>query len=527
MSALVLACADGIPGLEPEEWLSLRAADVRVVRGLCRDPDVIARHADGASSLVLAVCSADLPRGPVQAAVRRAGLDPLGVEIVDLRVAAEDIERLILMLEAAVARAGSFAGSAPENARMILPKAVTRRALLKLRIAEYVAVPSIEPSRCVADRGCRACVEACPRGAIAFSDAAISIDPARCDPCGLCTIACPVEAVVDPTVTPAQLDAQVRALLDPSIGPRGPRGILFTCRRSLRLETASGWYPVVVPCTGMAPASWLLAPLLLGAAAVAVRPCGDSRCPLGRDEVVHERVAFSRRLLTAIGWSEERVATGPVGLPPAPVPGRSSARHDAFEPGAAGHVLLAVAERGTDGHAFALEHPGSPVGLVEIRASACTVCGMCARTCPTEALAFAPRDGAVEIAFDGVRCTACGQCVASCPEVARGAIALHRLANRDVLSAGATRLVGSDVAACLRCGRPVAPLTMLRRVAELLGPEERRMTQFLESYCLDCRAIRVPVTGERGTATDRGDTGTAMTKHRGDEDAGIDHLHTG
>jgi ferredoxin len=516
LNALVLACADGIPGLAPEEWLWLRTADVRVVPGLCRDPDIIARHAFGASSLVLAFCSSHLPRGPVQAAVRRAALDPLGVEVVDLRVAGDDIERLILMLEAAVARASSFAGSAPENARMILPRAVTRRALLKLRIAEYVAVPSIEPSRCVAHRGCRACVEACPRGAITFSDAAISIDAARCDPCGLCTSACPVEAVVDPTVTPAQLDAQVRALLDPSVGPPGPRGILFTCRRSRLAEAKAGWYPVELPCTGMAPASWLLAPLLLGAAAVGVRLCGVSGCPLGRDEVVRDRVAFSRRLLGAIGWSEDRVAAGPVGLPQAPVLGRSFAPHDAFEPGAAGRVLLALAERGTDGHAtdghgFDLAHPGSPVGIVDIRADACTVCGMCARTCPTEALVFAPRDGTVDITFDGVRCTACGQCVVSCPEAARGAIAVRRVASRDVLARGATRLVGSDVASCLRCGQPVAPLTMLSRVAELLGPEAGRMTRLLESYCLDCRAIGIAFSDEPAPATRHRDPGAAMT----------------
>jgi len=519
VSALVLACADGIRRVMPEEiegvtaeaWLWLRTGDVRVVPGLCGDPDVITRHADGASNLVLAFCSADLPRSPVQATVRRAGFDPLGVEVVDLRVAGEDLERLILIFEAAVARARSFAGSAPENARMVLPKAVTRRALLRLRIAEYVAIPSIEPSRCVADRGCRACVEACPRGAIAFSHAGISIDPARCDPCGLCTTACPVEAVVDPTVTPAQLDAQVRTLLDPSIGPRGPRGILFTCRRSRLVEKTTGWYPVVVPCTGMAPASWLLAPLLYGAAAVAVRPCGDGGCQLGRDDVVRERVAFSRLLLDAIGWSEERVTTAPFGLPAAPVPGRSVTPSDVFAPGAAGHVLTALAERGTDGHAFALEHPGSPVGLVDIRAGACTVCGMCARTCPTEALAFAPGGGAVDITFDGVRCTACGQCVVSCPEVPRGAIAVRRLADRVVLSRGATRLVGSDVASCRRCGQPVAPLTMLRRVAEILGPEERRMTRLLESYCLDCRAIGIPVSDEPAAATRRSDAGAAIT----------------
>ncbi|MBA3876951.1 MAG: hypothetical protein C0498_08445 [Anaerolinea sp.] len=524
MSTLVLACADRLPGVTPEEWLWLEAAEVRVVRGLCNDPELIARHADGVSSLVLAMCSADFVSGPVQAAARRAGLDPLGLEIVDVRAANGDIERLILLLEAAVARAQCFAGSAPENARMIFPKAVTRRALLKLRIAEYVAVPSIEPSRCVADRGCRACVEACPRGAIVLSDGAISIDPAPCDACGLCTTACPVQAIVDPTVTPAQLDAQVRTLLDPSSGPSGPRGILFSCRRSRRVETAPGWYPVVVPCTGMAPASWLLAPLLLGAAAVAVRLCGDGECPLGRDEAALERVAFCRRLLGSMGWSQDRVAAAPGDVLLAPVPGSDHADHNIFAPGAAGHVLHALAEQGSDGSAFVFEHPGSPVGIVEIRADACTACGMCARTCPTEALVVAPRDGAVEITFDGVRCTACGQCVASCPEVAHGAIALRRVASRDALAQGATRLAGSDVASCVRCGRPVAPHAMLQRVAGLLGPKERRVMQILERYCLDCRAIGSPGADERESPTYRSG-GEAATMHRRDQLARVGRIH--
>ncbi|MFV2064521.1 MAG: 4Fe-4S dicluster domain-containing protein, partial [Chloroflexota bacterium] len=166
-------------------------------------------------------------------------------------------------------------------------------------------------------------------------------------------------------------------------------------------------------------------------------------------------------------------------------------------PGAAGRVLHALAEREADGSAFDIEHRGSPVGIVDIRTDSCTVCGMCARSCPTEALVLAPRDGAVDITFEGLRCTGCGQCVASCPEVNRGAIGLRRHASRDVLSRGPARLVESEVAPCLACGRQVAPVTMLRRVSELLGPEERRMTRILESYCSDCRAVGLPVTDRR------------------------------
>jgi Ni,Fe-hydrogenase III small subunit/ferredoxin len=56
----------------------------------------------------------------------------------------------------------------------------------------FRGLPAIDPSRCV--DGCRACVEACPTGAIS-ADPALALDLGRCLFCADCVQACPEGAV--------------------------------------------------------------------------------------------------------------------------------------------------------------------------------------------------------------------------------------------------------------------------------------------------------------------------------------------
>ncbi|MCU0933369.1 MAG: 4Fe-4S binding protein, partial [Thiobacillaceae bacterium] len=68
--------------------------------------------------------------------------------------------------------------------------------------AEAHALPELDGARCVhaaiETATCRACVEACPRGAWRLDDAALELDASQCDGCGLCVPACPGRAIALP-----------------------------------------------------------------------------------------------------------------------------------------------------------------------------------------------------------------------------------------------------------------------------------------------------------------------------------------
>ena len=82
---------------------------------------------------------------------------------------------------------------------------------------------------------------------------------------------------------------------------------------------------------------------------------------------------------------------------------------------------------GGDGSGTELD--GIPTGIPRLTASRCAGSGVCARTCPVDALTLArtvlaeanPGQDAIaqfQLTFDPVRCTDCGQCLEVCPESA-------------------------------------------------------------------------------------------------------------
>ncbi len=484
MTTAVFMCGDGYPRGDGSS-----TARAGVVEGLCARPEPIRELAAKADRLVLGLCAGRYSVGDVQREARRAGLDPLGIEIVDFDDAGGQRDRLDLMLAAATARAEAFAGSRPDQAKLTFPGRTSRRALLTFSLPEYESAPAIDESQCAAARGCRACVKVCPRGAFTLIGGRVRHDRTICEPCGRCITACPTGAVENPAVTPVQVEAQVRALLDPLIGPTGPRGIVYRCRRSDRAATAPGWYPVTVPCTGMLTPAWLLAPLFLGAGSVAARPCGAGGCPSSHDDVLLKQVAWCQAFLAKAGGAPARLTTDEdTGPPLDPLPGADLV--DPFGPLGAASVLVAVAETtGTDD--LQLTHPNSPLGLVEIDPTTCTGCATCMAACPTGALNVEDEAERRAITFDASRCVACGLCMRRCPEVGQGAIQVRPVVDVRRVREGRRRLFESDLVTCRLCGGPLAPAAMLTRIGDLIGDEQ--MMAVVGGSCLSCRGVAAGV----------------------------------
>lgn len=486
---LVVLCGHG---RSLAAWLSDQGIMAEVVPASCAAPDRALELLASSSATrgVVAVCGGQDLSEEGRLDLRRAGKEPEAFLVVDPWVPPDGEARARLVVWGAVNRIAARPAVRPSNLTPYLPSTLSRRALLQFPPLAYRVVPRVEPDRCRAEQGCTLCEAACPVGAIRVQGRRVVLDRARCTACGACVESCPSQALVLPGHSAAEVAAHVRAVLDPAVGPPEPRGIVYTCRR-MQPDAAwhPAWFPVPVACVGGLAVSWILAPLALGAAAVAVAPCtcgGSDRA----DRAADERVEFCRRVLAALGVAEERVHTASLLEPPhndrtLPQPGGYGEELFATGP----QALLAI------GHALAgpelageVEHPASPAGLVEIHPAVCTGCGMCAGVCPTSALSFQQEIEAV-LWWDPARCVGCEACIPVCPERERGAIQVCRTLHLGELRKGKRELYREPVARCVACGEAIAPSRMLERVVSLLGSEGESYRRVLTQYCSTCRAL--------------------------------------
>lgn len=519
----VLLCRE-LPGLgggidlaAVEAWLGAEAPGVRVQRPAapCLRPE---RWLDeglrGASGLVLAVCAGGGARDALDARARRLGLDPTAIAVLPLGAYCAGAhpgdratEQAKLLLHASLARVRAHAGSGPEHTKPLLAwhRQVSRRSLFTLPPLRYEVVPSIREASCAAGRGCRVCIDRCPREALHPSDGRVVLDRPRCTGCGACVALCPRGAFDFPGASLASIEAEVTALLDMPSPALDPRGILFVCEKSAAtlqgLAKAgytypAGWLPVTVPCLGMVTPVWLLESLNRSAAAVGLLPCPPEQCRLGRPAPLSGRVEYCRQLLRLVGGNPDRVRL----LDPA-TPGelarslallsereagpghpRSPAR---FAPGEAAAAVLALAARHGASPSGRLTHAHSPLGLVDVEAG-CTACAACARACPTGALTLAEEAGNLSLSFEPRRCIGCGACAPVCPE---RVVRLERATDLRRLSEGTRVLHRDREVGCERCGAPIAPRALLERVAARLG--ETPVIAAMTSYCPACRGALV------------------------------------
>jgi ferredoxin len=487
-------------GLDPgglQAAVERHGDDVVLVDDLCGDGDAIGSLVSGVADgrVVLAVC----PDGPssdeVRARARRAGLDAgVGVLRVDSVRAAEigdgagAIRRVAGVLHAAAARLSALPMSSADAFRLALPAGeISRRSLLSMARTSYQPVAVVGQGACRGTVVCGLCVDACPVDAVEPAGRTPRVAKDRCIGCAACVTACPVDGAVRlPGADLVGFEAQIDALVASQPGVR----LLVACRGAPPVppERLSGdWASLEVPCLSIVTSGWVFQALQAGAQAVAFRGCGaacDARAP----ERVEPRVAFAREALEAIGVDhpDDRVVLlfpeddeGTVAL------GRNLKVKMPRE-GAGGPVQLrepAATASVIAGGVGPLRSAGSPLGIVSVSTDGCTMCGLCATVCPTEAFRFDEGPVAATLDLDRDRCVACGHCVAICPE---HVIDVERGADLEALGAGAASVKRSTMARCRRCGEPIASSAMLDRIRALL-PDDPGVLDTVEGLCSNCR----------------------------------------
>ena len=129
---------------------------------------------------------------------------------------------------------------------------------------------------------------------------------------------------------------------------------------------------------------------------------------------------------------------------------------------------------------FSIDGAGLSLGQVRLEGDKCSMCGLCAGSCPAGALLYEETAEATRLLNLPGRCAACGICVDLCPE---GAIHIERNLQLASLEGDPRELKTSRVICCLACGNAFAGEAMLTLVLQRLP----QPSSVLLDYCPDCR----------------------------------------
>lgn len=504
--------------------LQMEGQEVFVEESPCRNglDEAIKKH--GAQSIVLGGCRDESYKARFRYAMRNTGLDPFALRMVDLS-GENSLDRALLSLNAAAERLKLFGGTKERNLKPRFGRVggeMSRRQLFAIPRIQYDVVPSIENERCRSKTHlCKLCSRKCDKGAIGLDkERGASIDKDKCDGCGICVNVCPAKAIAYPSFTPAEMLREIEALLERNgLANVERRTLLFICRESDSLLSdylsgggalPEGVLPVLIPCIGMLNSFILLHSVFNGCVNVGMLPCYKASCHCNeRLENVQREIDFTQAVLRSVNISGERVtliksdlsfqkmkdelrafSDSSHTLPPIPFSHAYNHRREMKGPSEEYSLtgLLSGLEDITGQNILLEDYPSIPSGVVRLREnSSCTLCEVCTRYCPANALSLAGGNGARDLMFSYRDCIGCAECVRRCPEKC---LQVKRLCDiKRLKTTGSISLAKEQAVVCKGCGEPFLDQTLLLRIKERAGFSDTDME--LMHMCPDCRAINV------------------------------------
>ncbi|MFQ2122921.1 4Fe-4S dicluster domain-containing protein [Aeromonas jandaei] len=344
--------------------------------------------------------------------------------------------------------------------------------------------------------GCSRCLDVCPTDALKPINGRIQIDPHLCQGFGSCASACPTGAIVyhqpDANTSGDYLFRLLKHYRE--AGGEAPQLLIAGENERERVEAEltrlpSNWLPVwVEESASLGIESWFAA-LAYGASAVRIALGDDA--PASVRALVERELASAAVLLAGAGLAADRIALfnpdaeqdkqtscePAVALLEKPLKGEK--RENLF----AAFDALWQANEGSR-EPLAVPH-GAPYGSVELKESDCTLCMGCVAVCPSRALhAVGHAPGLNFIEQD---CIQCGMCEKACPEQA--IVLTPRLQPLPEVRRAVQSLKAEEAACCIRCSKPFAPASMIRRIQQKLAGHSHFQNEAAQRLlmCEDCR----------------------------------------
>jgi ferredoxin len=223
----------------------------------------------------------------------------------------------------------------------------------------------------------------------------------------------------------------------------------------------------------------------------------DEQVPRSSLANLHQQVDWTQELIIGLGLDRSCVAicSHDAALPEVePWNGVETALHD-MPSGKRNAIYLALDHLVTklQPQVDQVDLPApAPFGEVAIDAGKCTLCMACVGSCPGRALQDGSNREVPEVFFIESNCLQCGACVQTCPE---DAIALTPRLLFDHENRNRARALNSDIPfACITCGKPFAPTSVIHKMQEKLKDHHmfgnQRALDRLK-MCDDCRVVDV------------------------------------
>ncbi|MFQ1658035.1 4Fe-4S dicluster domain-containing protein [Aeromonas veronii] len=342
--------------------------------------------------------------------------------------------------------------------------------------------------------GCSRCLDVCPTDALKPINGRIQIDPHLCQGFGSCASACPTGAIAyhqpDANTSGDYLFRLLKHYRE--AGGDAPQLLIAGENEREWVETElirlpANWLPVwVEESASLGIESWFAA-LAYGASAVRIALGDDA--PASVRALVERELASAAVLLAGAGLAADRIALfnpdagEPVSGQPTVALLEKPLKGDKRENLFAAFDVLWQANEGSR-EPLAVPH-GAPYGSVELKESGCTLCMGCVAVCPSRALhAVGHTPGLNFIEQD---CIQCGMCEKACPEQA--IVLTPRLQPVPETRRAVQSLKAEEAACCIRCSKPFAPASMIRRIQQKLAGHSHFQNEAAQRLlmCEDCR----------------------------------------
>ncbi|MGL6465562.1 4Fe-4S dicluster domain-containing protein [Aeromonas hydrophila] len=344
--------------------------------------------------------------------------------------------------------------------------------------------------------GCSRCLDVCPTDALKPVNGRIQIDPHLCQGFGSCASACPTGAIAYHQPDANTSGDYLFRLLKHYREAGGEAPQLLIAGESERewveaelTRLPASWLPVwVEESASLGIESWLAA-LAYGASAVRIALGDDA--PASVRALVERELASAAVLLASAGLAADRIGlfnpdaeqdkplSGEPALALLDKPLKGDKRENLF---AAFDALWQANNGGRE--PLAVPH-GAPYGSVELKDADCTLCMGCVAVCPSRALhAVGHAPGLNFIEQD---CIQCGMCEKACPEQA--IVLVPRLQPVPEARRAVQSLKAEEAACCIRCAKPFAPASLIRRIQQKLAGHSHFQNEAAQRLlmCEDCR----------------------------------------